>query len=140
MRGLLFRVWNGTEMEYNVTVGKFGAFYVNPMTKGDGLDEKDSASLTPFNTKYFDETPVMQYTGLKDKNGKEIYEGDLFQVAGNNIYTVKYFEESENNFEKAYACFCLTIPEKMTFPIDEWAIKNGHVVGNIFETPHLIEQ
>lgn len=32
-----FRVWNGSEMIYDVTVGKFGAFYVNPGDKGDGV-------------------------------------------------------------------------------------------------------
>lgn len=82
---------------------------------------------------------VGEYTGLKDKNGKEIYEGDIFHVAGNHKYTVKFFEESECNFEKSYASFCLTIPERMTFPIDEWALQNGQVIGNIYETPELFQ-
>lgn len=80
-----------------------------------------------------------QFTGLLDKNGKEIYEGDIFEVAGNHRYIVKFFEESENSFEKAYACFCLTIPEKMTFPIDEYAMKNGKIIGNIYENKQLLK-
>ena len=45
-------MWTGITMEYNVVVGKFGVFYVNPGIRGDGLDDSDSASLTPFTTKY----------------------------------------------------------------------------------------
>ena len=79
-REILFRVWNGQEMIYNVVVGKFGVCYVNPGSKGDGLDENDNASLTPYNTKYPDGLRVMQFTGLTDKNGEKIFEDDIVKV------------------------------------------------------------
>lgn len=81
---------------------------------------------------------IMQFTGLKDKNGKEIYEGDIYQVAGNKKYEVKYLEGGESNFEWYGGCFILYLSEESFFPFDIWAIDNGKVIGNIYENPELL--
>lgn len=68
---LEFRVWTGLEMEYKVMVGFLGAFFVQ------GMDPKDSASMSPMNTKYLSHVSIMQFTGILDKTGKKIFEGDI---------------------------------------------------------------
>lgn len=136
-REMIFRVWNGSEMVYDVTVGKFGVFYVNP--PNNGLDPNDSASLTPFTTKYHDDTPVMQYTGINDKNNKEIFEGDIVRVlsGGYNHWTNERF--------RVYYCedtaqFQITNGKSYPHDIDDaMSHKYLEIIGNIYEHSHLLK-
>lgn len=97
----LFRVWDGQQMEYNVMAGKFGVFYVNPMS-GNGLDPEDAASLTSLNTKYFEPIDTMMGLGILDKNGVEFFEEDIIETSTGFKSTIKrnefgfYFENVEN--------------------------------------------
>ncbi len=137
-RELKFRVWNGSEMVYDVTVGKFGVFYVNP--SNNGLDPIDSASLTPLTTKYHDDTPVMQFTGLKDKNGVEIFEGDVIEMEARFTYDVR-FEDA------MFVCYHLNTrgikgvkwgPLHRFFDPD-FTEYHVAVIGNIYSNPELLK-
>lgn len=81
-----------------------------------------------------------QYTGLKDKNGVEICEGD--------IVTMIVFEDNDEYlgyvvFENG--CFCLNISldgTKYKVPASEWKETETiiTVIGNIYENPELLER
>ena len=127
MKKIKFRIWNGMEMVYDITSGKFGTFYVNP-EKGDGLNPEDTASLTVNTTKYHEGTPLMQYSGINDKNGNEIYEGDIFKIGAEK-------EVFEVRFE--HGCFMAFCNGKPYGLIGELQICFIDIIGNIYQNAGL---
>ena len=100
---------------------KFRAWHKNTKTM--------AYDVTPFQRD--NNTEVMQYTGLKDKNGKEIYEGDLIKSERHKYphkikYTLGAFvgEMVKGKFE-GYA--------------DGIFFDRFEVIGNIYENPELLK-
>lgn len=73
----------------------------------------------------------MQYTGLHDKNGKEIYEGDIVKWEENGNYEIIYgYGQNEKTMIGA---FCLKGTEMFLHNNDM------KIVGNIYQNPELLE-
>ncbi len=77
----------------------------------------------------FNEVELMQYTGLKDNSGREIYEGDIISIYELGIYEV-IFKEGCFGAEDwvGFSPFRGTI----------WGY-GGVVIGNVYENPELLE-
>ena len=111
MREIKFRAWDGERKEITTSF------------------EITSQGVVVSNfsiRKYHEDYILMQYTGLKDKNGKEIYEGDIIDFDAREWgephrevveYDYSYLDMRQNDFK-------------------EWC----EIIGNIYENPELNEE
>lgn len=86
---------------------------------------------------------LMQFTGLKDKNGKEIYEGDLVRSGNGRIWEVKFGEFVYSMPDQEYSGYGYYIcpNEKEYQKKGNWYLyQSVEVIGNIHENPELLEE
>ncbi len=80
---------------------------------------------------------LMQYTGLKDKNGKEIYEGDIVRL----YEWEQGFEYTDRKVVFFQGCFKVEDMNDGYFcNIDLVNLSLCEVVGNIYENPELLKE
>lgn len=120
-------------------VGWLGAFYVQ------GIDPTDTACMSPMNTIYGEQTPIMQFTGLFDKNGKEIYEGDIITFTETDEDSGAGREETHTGkieWLTEYAQFMFIYPSGQRRGLhtitDFEPVYKCEIIGNIYENPELI--
>jgi uncharacterized phage protein (TIGR01671 family) len=127
-RELKFRAWDKTRIRYDVTGFEHGL--KNEM---DGVFiDGNCFSLSK------GKAIVMQYTGLKDENGKEIYEGDILEFSNasgmeDGVCVVAWDAESLAWYIENYEADIYTELYNITSPA------NIRIVGNIYENQELAQ-
>lgn len=127
-RELKFRLWDGKRIINN----SFSVHHNGKINRAEWVNYYDSNDD--------EDCVIMQYTGLKDKNGKEICEGDIVR---HSPYRIGAFKD-ENSYEYRNKEI-------------EWDAKNGswmvsgnygwslgiycniEIIGNIYENPELLK-
>lgn len=140
MREIKFRAWNGR--------AKQTAQYAAAIQMGDTQGTPSSVNvIVNGNNETWevehDKVELLQYTGLHDKNGVEVYDGDIVS-----------FEDSDGGYEYRDVVINTGIVEygelgfyftnRVAVEMDDFYIKDGRcdgieVIGNIYENPDLLE-
>lgn len=162
MREIKFRAWDKLTKKMSdafVLLGEFtlmGAVHawqneeaVFAGLKWDMTDKHDSLIR-------LDDLEVMQFTGLKDKNGKEIYEGDIFRIEEDGdepnriFYVVIVWVQEWCMFcsllvDGEYSAYVnngiegLDEPMFWTYTLEDTNSRKHFLCGNIYEHPHLLK-
>ena len=91
----------------------------------------DTSYSIPVGFEEFEYSELIEWTGLYDKNGEEIYEGDIFHIGSKKIlYVVEWIDCGLKGRQ---------IKNISWIGLDYWK-DDIEVIGNIYENPELIEE
>lgn len=138
MREIKFRAWDSDDNEM-----------YEPLVMA--VVNNGSLSLSPLrnckdgNRAYKPHHPLMQFTGLKDKNEKDIYEGDLISFGDEHWSDDGMPDIKEIVFDEDSASFRIYdyLELQGSSLAEKWflddMIDTSEVIGNIYENPELLK-
>ncbi|MCT6514779.1 YopX family protein [Bacillus subtilis] len=122
-----YRVWDGEQMHYwddpGLSLEIKGDIWILWREEGRGCRVSIAES-------HEEGTALMWGIGLKDKNIREIYEGDVREDRRGDILTVVY----ENDF----ASFVAKYNNRGRVPLDIWGV-DSEFLGDVYQNPELLE-
>lgn len=130
MRGILFRGQTKSDKKWiygNLLQTDNGTYVIQNYVPFEGIGKYE-----------VDPETVCQYTGLTDKNGRKIFDGDIVRYTDEVIGKEKV---DEIKYNETHAAFCRLHKSEMGLQyllIDEAIANKIEVIGNTFDNPELI--
>jgi len=133
-----YKVWHIERKEW---IQDTWHVYIDP--DGDVWEIDERGGYTPYMEKKYltDKVKIVWYTGLKDRNDMEMYEGDVIACESNGV-----------NRENRVICYDSVQARYKAVPLSAYHLNAGNggwtgyelkyhneVIGNIYEHPHLLE-
>lgn len=145
-----FKIWDKTEKKFLPLDSKTENTdsWISIDNTGVYLVERDNARDVAFFTDITEDVIILQCTGLKDKNGKLIYEGyvvkttfddnskTIFYVIWNNenaLFNGKIIKKGETN------AFCIN-EDYLYYLLANGIDEKTEIIGNIYENPELLRE
>lgn len=144
MREIKFRAWGNRD---NCWCGAFSVHKSGLFTEMSGAKMENGVCIAYadwIDLSKQDEIVLMQYTGLKDKNGKEIYLGDILQTSNLTDHSIDIWDKNVHGLT-----ICQELDDRLGFTFSNWHPKYDEdsvydfryieVIGNIYENPELLK-
>ena len=142
MKQFKFRAWTGKELDFDIAVINGTAWKEENPVGDDVIDKNGRHYYTDWAKYNKKDLVLMQFTGLTDKLGTEIYEGDILQPSS---YIKSKVGRCVVVFKKGMFCFDIIKPFITSIGPMSKSLSRGEsannefvIIGNKFENPELL--